>query len=42
MIQYDTIEEAVGVTRVEVLDEYGYAYSNQGVSKVEISYQEGG
>jgi hypothetical protein len=42
MTQYDTIEEVVGVTRVEVIDDDGWSYSNQGVSKVYISYQDGG
>jgi hypothetical protein len=42
MIQYDTIEEAVGVTRVEVIDNSGRAYVNYRAGHVEISYQDGG
>jgi hypothetical protein len=42
MGQCDTIEEVAGITRVEVIDDDGWAYSNQGVTKVEISYQDGG
>jgi hypothetical protein len=42
MIQYDTIEEVGGVTRVEVIDDNGRAYVNHNVGHVEISYQDGG
>jgi hypothetical protein len=38
----DTIEEVVGVTRVEVIDNSGRAYVNHEVGHVEISYQDGG